>query len=78
MQKAEFSFQSRFNAQERFGASTNMSKLAFVASFLAAFITMDEQFFGGATTREAWYMITQASQAAEMQVRHWIRPVGRH
>ena len=55
-----------------------MSKLAFVASFLAAFITMDEQFFDGATTREVWSAIMQASHSAETQLRHWTRPVGRH
>lgn len=54
-----------------------MQKLALVASFLAAFITMDEQFFDGSTTREVWYMLTQASHATELQVRQWMHPVGR-
>ncbi len=34
------------------GAWAKMSKVAFLASFLAAFITMDEQFFEGKTTRQ--------------------------
>ncbi|MCC3246580.1 hypothetical protein LG047_14860 [Methylocystis sp. WRRC1] len=55
-----------------------MSKLAFLASFLAAFITMDEQFFGGETTRAVWYGVSDAAHAAEKQIHRWTHPVGRH
>lgn len=54
-----------------------MQRLAFVASFLAAFITLDLQFFDGGTTREGWHMMMQASQATEMHFRQWMRLIGR-
>lgn len=54
-----------------------MSKLGFIASFLAAFITMDEQFFDGATTRAVWYSLVQTSHTAEAQLHQWSRPIGR-
>jgi len=54
-----------------------MSKLAFLASFLAAFITMDEQFFRGDTTRAVWRGVNYTAQAAQIQVQHWTRPIGR-
>ena len=55
-----------------------MQKLAFIASFLAAFITMDEQFFNGDTTRAVWYSVNHSAQAAQKQVYRWTHPVGRH
>jgi len=55
-----------------------MSKLAFVASFLAAFITMDEQFFGGETTRAVWFGVSDATNVVEKQIHQWTRPIGHH
>lgn len=55
-----------------------MSKVAFLASFLAAFITMDGQFFDGATTRAVWRDVGDAARAAEAQIVRWTRPIGRH
>lgn len=54
-----------------------MSKIAFIASFLAAFITMDEQFFNGDTTRAAWRGINYTAQAAQTQIERWVRPIRR-
>jgi hypothetical protein len=53
------------------GARTAMPKLAFLASFLAAFITMDAQLFHGETTRAAWNGMIAVSQAAQAQVAQW-------
>jgi hypothetical protein len=50
-----------------------MWKVSFLASFLAAFITMDGQFFGGATTRLAWRELNAATAATQAQVRSLIR-----
>lgn len=54
-----------------------MQKLAFIASFLAAFITMDGQFFHGDTTRTVWNSVNYSAQAAQKQVYHWTHRVGR-
>lgn len=55
-----------------------MTKLAFLASFLAAFVTMDEQLFDGAATRWTWDVLSVTSQAAEKQVLHWVHYGRRH
>jgi hypothetical protein len=50
-----------------------MWKVSFIASFFAAFTTMDGQFFHGATTRLAWRELNAATSATQAQVRRWIR-----
>jgi hypothetical protein len=50
-----------------------MWKISFVASFLAAFLTMDDQLFDGATTRFAWRELNEAASATQAQVRRWAR-----
>ena len=54
-----------------------MQKLAFIASFCAAFITMDAQFFHGDTTRMVWNSVNYSAHAAQTQVYYWTHPVGR-
>jgi hypothetical protein len=48
-----------------------MPKLAFLASFLSAFIMMDAQLFHGETTQAAWNGVIAVSQAAQAQVAQW-------
>jgi hypothetical protein len=48
-----------------------MSKVAFLASFLAAFITMDAQLFHGDTTRMVWDEIIDVSHAAQSRIVQW-------
>jgi hypothetical protein len=42
-----------------------MSKLAFLASFLASFVMMDAQLFHGETTQAAWQGAMDAMRAAQ-------------
>ena len=52
-----------------------MSKLGFFASFVAAFVTMDAQFFGGATTKVIWGDILTISHAADTQIARLAWPI---
>jgi hypothetical protein len=45
-----------------------MAKIGFIASFLAAFITMDGHFFHGETTRTVFEGLSLAAQAAQAQI----------
>ncbi len=53
-----------------------MAKIAFLASFLAAFMLMDGHFFHGETTRLVWEGANLTAQAAQKQVMRWTH-VGR-
>lgn len=53
-----------------------MQKIAFFASFLAAFITMDAQFFDGEHTRAVWRAANETASAADAQLERWAHPVG--
>lgn len=54
-----------------------MKKLAFLASFLAAFITMDEQFLNGATTRMVWSDLGDVAHSIDRHVNRMMRPITR-
>ncbi len=54
-----------------------MSKIAFLASFLAAFITMDAEIFGGEHTRAVWRAANDTASAADAQLARWSYPVRR-
>lgn len=54
-----------------------MKKLAFLASFLAAFITLDEQFLDGATTRMVWSDLGDVAHSVDRQVNRLMRPLTR-
>ncbi|MCX7900440.1 MAG: hypothetical protein N2444_10250 [Methylocystis sp.] len=42
--------------------------MAFLASFLATLITLDVQFFDGATTREAWSDINYLARQVDSMI----------
>lgn len=50
-----------------------MAKLGFIASFLAAFMTMDGHFFHGETTRTVFEGMSLAAHAAQAQIARLIR-----
>ncbi len=52
-----------------------MSKAAFLASFLATFMTMDTYFFDGSTTRFVWREVGDAANAAQARIIRWTRPI---
>lgn len=54
-----------------------MSKIGIIASFLAAFITMDGQFFDGDTTRAVWRAMNDTARAAEARLERWSHQTGR-
>jgi hypothetical protein len=50
-----------------------MAKLGFIASFLAAFMTMDGHFFHGETTRTVWEGLNLTAHAAQTQIMRLVR-----
>lgn len=52
-----------------------MARLGFLASFLAAFITMDAHFFNGAATRQIWDDANYVGHAIERQFVRWTHPI---
>jgi hypothetical protein len=50
-----------------------MAKLGFIASFLAAFMTMDGHFFHGETTRTVYEGLSLTAYAAQTQIMRLIR-----
>lgn len=54
-----------------------MSKVAFLAGFVATFVIMDGYFLDGVTTRLAWHEIGYAAHEAQTKITHWARPIGR-
>jgi hypothetical protein len=50
-----------------------MPRIAFVASFLAGFMTMDGHFFHGETTRTVFEGMTLTAQAAQTQIMRLVR-----
>ena len=49
-----------------------MQKIAFAASFLAAFIVMDSEFFNGEVTRQLWSDVHYLARKADSQFVRWM------
>ena len=55
-----------------------MSKIAFLASFLASYMTMDSYFFDGSTTRFVWRVFSEVANATQAaRIVHRTHPNGR-
>jgi hypothetical protein len=54
--------------QEGLSARSAMAKMGFIASFLAAFMTLDGHFFNGETTRTVLEGLSLTADAAQTQI----------
>lgn len=50
-----------------------MQKVAFLASFLAVFLTADNQLFDGVITRYSWDVASEAAHDAQLKIATWVR-----
>lgn len=54
-----------------------MSKVAFLASFLATFMTMDAYWLDGSATRFVWRETGDVAKAAQISIMRWAHPIMR-
>lgn len=50
-----------------------MQRIAFLASFFAVFLTLDNHLYDGAITRYAWHVVNGAANDAEAKISGWAR-----